>query len=162
MYTTSTVKQILGRKGNKVWSINADDTVYDALREMAEKNIGALLIYKEDKIVGIFSERDYARKLALRNKKDRSTPVSEVMTKKVIGVGLDQRADECLALMTDKFIRHLPVVDDRRKVVGVISIGDVVKEILADQTFIIDQLLNYITVEEIKPPVPEKSAVELT
>ena len=162
MYTTSTVKQILRRKGNKIWSINADDTVYNALREMAEKNIGALLIYKEDKFVGIFSERDYARKLALRNKNDRSTLVSEVMTKKVIGVGMDQRAGECLALMTDKFIRHLPVVDDRREVVGVISIGDVVKQILTDQTFIIDQLVNYITVEEIKPPVPEKSAVELT
>lgn len=159
MYTTMTVKQILDRKGNQVWSITPGDSVFDALRYMAEKNVGALLVIEDEKIVGIFSERDYARKLVLKGKDERNTQVSEVMTKQVIGVGPDRKIDECLALMTGKFIRHLPVVDDDQQVVGVVSIGDLVKELISEQAFIIDNLLQYISGETTRPPLTEKSDI---
>jgi CBS domain-containing protein len=162
MYTTITVKQVLERKGSDVWSIDAEKSVFDALQLMTELNIGALLVVKDDQLVGIFSERDYARKLALKGKNERDTMVREVMTDHVIGVNMHQKIEECLALMTNKFIRHLPVVDDDKQIVGVISIGDLVKELTAEQAFIIDQLVQYIAGEAKKPPIPEKSEVELT
>jgi len=128
---------------------------------MAEKNIGAVVVIKENNPVGIFSERDYARKVALSGKNERDTMIKEVMTRQIIGVELNSGIDACLALMTGKFIRHLPVVNDEHKIVGVISIGDVVKELVADQEFVIDQLVHYITGEPTKLPVSAPSHVEL-
>jgi CBS domain-containing protein len=129
---------------------------------MAKNNIGALLVINDTKPVGIFSERDYARKLALKGKNERDTLVEEVMTSRVIGIQEHQDVDECLRLMTEKFIRHLPVVSEDGQVVGVISIGDVVKELVADQAFVIDQLVNYITGEKSNTPIPKKSDVEIS
>ena len=161
MYTTITVKQILDRKGYDIWSIDAGATILDALRKMADKNIGALLVFREEEFVGIFSERDYSRKASLTGRDDRETPVNDVMTKRVLAVKLDQKIDDCLALMTGKFVRHLPVLDDDRNIVGVISIGDVVKELIAEQEFVIDQLAIYIDGEKPHPPVLEKSNSEV-
>lgn len=161
MYTTVTVKQILDRKGHQVWSIHPGASILDALRFMAAKNIGALMVIEDGRVVGIFSERDYARKVVLLGRNERNTLVSEVMTTQVIGIKLDRKIEECLALMTGKFIRHLPVVDAAGQIVGVISIGDVVKEIIAEQVFVIDSLVNYITGEKEKPPVPEPNPVEM-
>ena len=156
MYTTITVKQILDRKGYAVWSIDANAKVYMALQMMADKNIGALLVIENSKPAGIFSERDYARRLVLKGKNEHDTPVKEIMTEPIIAIKLDQKMEACLALMTEKRIRHLPVVDQERQIIGIISIGDVIKEITAEQTFIIDQLIQYIAGENRKPPVPKK------
>jgi CBS domain-containing protein len=160
MYTHVTVKQILERKGSQVWSVEPDASVLEALQFMSEKNIGALVVLQDENTVGIFSERDYARKIALQGKNERETLVQDVLTHQVIGVEMDYEIDACLALMTDKFIRHLPVVEDG-KIVGVISIGDVVKELVAEQKFVIDQLVHYISGEQQKPAIPEPSGVEL-
>lgn len=162
MYTTVTVKQILDRKGYEVWSIDSGATVFDALYLLADKNVGALLVVEDNQPVGIFSERDYARKLVLNGKHERDTLVKEIMTDQVIVVKLEQMTDECLALMTGKFIRHLPVVDADGQIVGVVSIGDVVKELIVDQAFVIDQLVNYISGEKEKPHIPGKSKVQLS
>lgn len=140
-----TVKQILEEKGYQIWSVSPDDNVYDALKIMAEMNIGALLVLEEENLVGILSERDYARKVILRGKSSMDTPVREIMTPRVLYVRLDQSIEDCMALMTDKRIRHLPVFE-KDKLVGVISIGDVVKAIISHQEFVIEQLENYITV----------------
>jgi CBS domain-containing protein len=161
MYTTVTVKQILDRKGFDVWSLDADMSVLDALEFMAVKNIGAVIVIENNKPVGIFSERDYARKIALKGRNERHTRLKEVMTDQVIGVEPHYELDTCLALMTDKFIRHLPVIDDESQIVGVISIGDIVKQLVAEQSFVIDQLVHYITGEQVKPPIPEPKSVEL-
>lgn len=141
-----TIRHCLQNKGNHIWSIPPDAQVYDALSLMADKNIGALLVMEADRLVGIFSERDYARKVILQGKSSRETKVHEIMTKQVICVHLDQSIEESMALMTDKHIRHLPVLDND-ELVGVISIGDVVKEIIAEQEFVINQLENYISGE---------------
>jgi CBS domain-containing protein len=161
MYTNTTVKQILEHKGDEVWSLTPDTPVFDALQFLAEKNIGAVVVLQGDVPVGIFSERDYARKVRLQDLDERATRLENVMTREVIGVTADTEISVCSALMTNKFIRHLPVVDEDHKIVGVISIGDVVKELLAEQEFVIDQLVNYISGEQKKPPVPEPSSVEL-
>jgi CBS domain-containing protein len=161
MYTNTTVKQILERKGYKVWSLAPDTTVFDALQFLAKKNIGAVVVLQDEVPVGIFSERDYARKVHLKDRDERTTRLAEVMTRQVIGVTPDTEVSVCSALMTNKFIRHLPVVDADHKIVGVISIGDVVKELIAEQEFVIDQLVNYISGEQEKPPVPEPTNVEL-
>ncbi|MDX1436090.1 MAG: CBS domain-containing protein [Anaerolineales bacterium] len=160
MYTNVTVRQILHRKGNQVWSVKPDDSVLDALRFMDKKNIGAVVVIEDDILVGIFSERDYARKVALKGRSEAETLVRDVMTEKVIGVGLDHGIEACLALMTGKFIRHLPVVHEG-SIIGVISIGDVVKEILAEQNFVIDQLVNYISGGSASPTVPGPSETDL-
>ena len=160
MYTNTTVNQILARKGSQVWSVEPDVSVLDALRFMSEKNIGALVVLQDEIPVGIFSERDYARKIALQGKDERGTRVQEVMTHEVICVEKDYEMDACLALMTNKFIRHLPVAEDD-KVVGMISIGDVVKELVAEQKFVIDQLVHYISGKRQKPAIPDPSEVEL-
>jgi CBS domain-containing protein len=139
-----TVGKYLEQKGRQVWSVSPDATVYEALEVMAEKNIGAVLVMEEGQPVGIFSERDYARKVVLRGRSTRETPVSEVMTEKVLGVSPERTIDDCMALFTEKHIRHLPVVKDDQ-VVGVISIGDVVKSIISHQEYVIDQLEDYIT-----------------
>ncbi|HEY5572425.1 MAG TPA: CBS domain-containing protein [Anaerolineales bacterium] len=140
-----TVKQILDEKGYEIWSVSPDDSVYDALKNMADKNIGALLVLEGDELVGIISERDYARKVMLKGKSSMDTPVRDIMTPRVLYIRTNQSIEECMALMTDKRIRHLPVFD-QENLVGVISIGDVVKAIISHQEFVIEQLENYITV----------------
>lgn len=139
-----TVRQILKNKGSQAWSTEPQVTVYAALQLMAEKDIGALLVLEDGKLVGIFSERDYARKVILHGKTSAETRVSEIMTSGVVTVGPDQTIGECMALMTEKRFRHLPVVEGNR-VLGVVSIGDVVKAIISDQQFVISQLEGYIT-----------------
>ena len=139
-----TVSELLSAKGNSIWSTRPNATVYEALQIMAERNIGALLVLESGKVEGIFSERDYARKVALQGKPALETPVREVMTSKVIGVEQNRTIDECMALMTEKRIRHLPVLDGDR-LIGIISIGDVVKEVILDQQFTISLLEEYIT-----------------
>ncbi len=140
-----TVKELLRNKGYQVYSIGPDATVYEALTLMAEKDVGALLVLDNaGQLVGILSERDYARKIVLKGKTSRETPVREIMTEKVVWVRPDQTIEECMALMTNKHIRHLPVMEEGR-LLGVISIGDVVKDIISEQEFVIEQLENYIT-----------------
>lgn len=140
---TATVRDLL-RGRCDVYSVRPDDTVYDALRLMADKNIGAVLVLADQKIAGIFSERDYARKVILLGKTSKETRVSEIMTSGVIAVEPDWTAEQCMALMTTKRIRHLPVVD-RERLVGIISIGDVVRAVVDDQQFTISSLQRYIT-----------------
>lgn len=126
-----------------VYTIAPTATVFDALKLMAEKEIGALLVMDGDKVVGIFTERDYARKVALMARSSRETLVREVMTSPVMYVRPDQTSEECMALMTENRLRHLPVMDHGR-LIGLISIGDLVKDIISEQQFIIEQLEHYI------------------
>ncbi len=140
----TTVKYLLQRKGNEIWSTSSDATVFEALQLMAEKDIGALVVIDNEKLTGIFSERDYARKVILQGKSSRETLVQEIMTKDVITVQAAQSVADCMGLMTDKHIRHLPVLDND-ELVGIISIGDVVKEIISEQGYLIEQLENYIS-----------------
>ena len=140
----TTVKQLIQRKGNQIWSVQPDTIVFDALYYMAEKRVGALLVFSGDQLVGIFSERDYARKVILEGRSSHETTVSEIMTENVVCVRPSQSVTDCMALMTDKRIRHLPVIDGNNTI-GIISIGDVVKEIISEQEFVISQLENYIT-----------------
>lgn len=140
----TTVAQVLQEKGCNVWSIAPDATVYEALELLAEKDVGALLVLEDSKVVGIISERDYARKVALKGRVSRDTLVREIMTDKVYYVRPEQTIEECMALMTAERVRHLPVlVDDQ--LVGIVSIGDVVKAVISDQKFLIQQLEQYIT-----------------
>ncbi len=139
-----TVHEILLNKGNQVWTISPDSTVYDALKLMSEKEIGAVLVCEGDSIKGIMSERDYARKIILQGKLSKETKISEIMSDKVIYVNPDMRTNECMALMINKKIRHLPVLENQ-KLAGLISIGDVVKAVIDEKEFLIDQLVNYIT-----------------
>lgn len=140
-----TVREILRHKGTTVWWVTPETLVYDALRLMAEKEVGALLVKgDEGGLAGILSERDYARKVILKGRSSLDTPVREIMTPHVVCVRPDQTVDECLALMTAKRIRHLPVIVDR-DVAGIISIGDLVKASLDEKDFLIQQLESYIT-----------------
>lgn len=138
------VRHILDSKGNEIWSIKPRDSVLDAIKLMAEKKIGALLVMEDDRLGGIVSERDYARKVILRGKSSRDTPVEDIMTARVVITNPQETVENCMALMTQKRVRHLPVVEDGR-VVGVLSIGDLVKAIIAEQQFQIEQLENYIS-----------------
>lgn len=138
-----TVQQLLESKRHGVASVTPDTTVLEALKVMAEKEIGAVLVLDGETLAGIFSERDYARKVVLQGKASKDTPVREIMTEKVVCVRPEQTIDQCMGLMTDKRIRHLPVLQAKR-VVGVISIGDVVKEMLVEKEFVIQQLESYI------------------
>jgi CBS domain-containing protein len=138
-----TVMQLLQTKGQDIWSITPDALVIDALKLMAEKRVGALLVLEAGQVVGIISERDYARKVSLLGKSSKTTPVREIMTQRVVYVRPEQTIEDCMALMTDKRIRHLPVLADDQ-LIGVISIGDVVKAVISEQEFIIAQLENYI------------------
>lgn len=141
-----TLKQLIeSKKGRKLAAISPDDTVLEALAVMAEVDVGALLVLDGQRLVGVFSERDYARKVILQGKASRQTKVSEVMTGKVIYVKQNSTVEECMAIMTEKHIRHLPVLDDNLAVLGIVSIGDVVKEMVSQQRFIIGQLESYIT-----------------
>ena len=138
------VSQLLTAKGHDVWSIAPDTTVLKALQLMADRKIGALLVLDDDKLLGVFSERDYARKVILKGKSSNDTPVRDVMSSNTVCVVPDQTTELCMSLMTEKRVRHLPVVDDD-KVVGIISIGDVVKAVIADREDVIEQLEQYIT-----------------
>jgi CBS domain-containing protein len=139
-----TVRDMLRAKGRDVWSVPPGATVYDALELMAAKNIGAVLVLDNERLVGIMSERDYARKVTLLGKTSKDTPVSEIMTSRVLYVNPDQTIQECMALMTEKRIRHLPVMENDR-VIGVVTIGDVGRAIISDQQFMLAQLEHYIT-----------------
>jgi CBS domain-containing protein len=139
-----TVRDILKVKGHNVWCVEVGSTVFEALGRMAEKEVGALVVMDGARLAGIISERDYARKVILLGRTSPNTLVEEIMTSHVAYTHLDQAIEECMAIMTDKRIRHLPVFDEG-KLVGIISIGDLVKSIIADQQFIIEQLERYIT-----------------
>ena len=138
------VRSIIQAKGNAVYSISPDDTVYAALELLVEKNIGALVVLSDGKFVGIFTERDYARKVILKGRSSKETLIGEIMTESPITVNCDDTIEHCMKLMTNKFIRHLPVVDNE-KLTGLISIGDVVKYIIDEQKYIIENLEHYIT-----------------
>ena len=138
------VKELLKEKGHEVWSVPPDTTVLDAIELMRDKNIGALLVMDKDHLLGIVTERDYARKVILEGKYSRDIPVSEVMTRDVIYVEQDQSVQECLSLMTYRFLRHLPVVEEG-VVTGIISIGDVVKAVVNEQGGDVDHLVRYIS-----------------
>ena len=139
-----TVRDILEVKGHDVWRVPFEATVFDALQLMAEKEVGALVVVDGPKPVGIISERDYARKVILHGRASPTTLVKEIMTSHIVYTHPDQPIEECMAIMTDKRIRHLPVMDES-KLVGIISIGDLVKTIIAEQRFTIEQLERYIT-----------------
>ena len=140
----TTVRQVLQAKGNDVWSIAPEKSVYEALQMMADKQVGALLVLEGEKVVGIFSERDYARKIALVGLSSKDTTVRDRMTESVLYVTPEKTVEDCMALMTDKHVRHLPVLETDQ-LIGIVSIGDVVKRIISDQQFTIDQLERYVT-----------------
>ncbi len=137
------VRDILGVKGDAIWSTTSKASVYEALEKMAEKNIGALVVLDNTELVGIFSERDYARDIILKDRVSKQTLVAEIMTREVVCVGPTENMEKCMLLMTSKRCRHLPVIEDDQ-VIGVISIGDVVKSIISDQEIAIHELENYI------------------
>ena len=138
------VRNILQSKNNLTISVCPDDTVFVALELMVDKNVGALLVMEGENFIGIFTERDYARKVILKGKASKETLIREIMTEDPVTVSLDNTIEDCMRLMTNKFIRHLPVMDNG-KLVGIISIGDVVKFIIEEQRFIIENLEHYIT-----------------
>jgi CBS domain-containing protein len=138
------VWQLLEKKGREVWSISPNDTVYQALEFLASKDVGAVIVLDRGKVAGIFSERDYARRVVLQGKKSTDTPVREVMSTDVLYVSPSFSVEECMAVMTENHIRHLPVLDGDQ-LVGVISIGDLVKSVISTQSFMIEQLENYIS-----------------
>ena len=140
------VAELLERKGNDIWSVSPDTPVFEALQLMSVKNCGAVLVLEEEHLVGILSERDYARKVILKGKSSKETLVAEIMSSEVVCIQPTHTIDDCMALMTDKRIRHLPVMEkEKDTLVGLISIGDVVQEVILEQEFIIHQLENYIS-----------------
>lgn len=139
----TTVRKLLDEKGHDVWSVHPDDTVLDAIQKMADNSIGSLVVIEDDKPVGIFTERHYARNVFLKGKSSPKTPVREIMTTRVVCAQPEQTVEECMAVMTDKRVRHLPVLDEDR-LVGIVSIGDLVKSVIAEQKFTIEQLEHYI------------------
>lgn len=140
----TTVAQILQiKENNEVFSIAPDAPVLDAIKTMAEKRIGALLVMSDEKIIGIVTERDYARKVVLLGRSSRDTPVRDIMSAPVMYVGPENTNEQCMALMTENRLRHLPVIDNDR-LLGMLSIGDLVKNIISEQRFVIEQLEHYI------------------
>ena len=139
----ATVRQILDTKGHDVATIGPDDTVYDAIKKMADENIGSLVVMDGERIAGIITERDYARNVILKGKASPDTQVTDIMSTRVICAWPDQSVEECMVVMTDKAVRHLPVLENKR-LVGLVSIGDLVKSIISDQKFKIEQLERYI------------------
>jgi len=139
------VSQLLAQKNPELYALRPEDPVIAAIQMMVDKSVGALLVMDGEQLVGIFSERDYARKVVLLGKTSKDTPVAEIMTDKVMYVTPANTVQECMALMTQGHFRHLPVLDDEQKVIGVVSIGDLVAETICEQQFIIDQLKHYIT-----------------
>ena len=143
MDVSGTIEVILNNKPRAIWSVSPDATVYDAIALMAEKNVGALLVMEEEKLAGIISERDYSRKVMLKGKTSRNSYVREIMTRELTIAHPRETVEECLRFMTDKHIRHLPVVADG-KLLGVISIGDLVKHVISTQSAALEQLKDYI------------------
>lgn len=137
------IKEILAVKGHSVWAVSPESTVFEAIEVMADKGVGALAVTLDEKLVGIVSERDYARKVILKGQSSRETFVREIMSTEVVCVSGEEKVDECMALMTEKRVRHLPILDGD-KLVGMISVGDLVKTIISEQTFTIEQLEGYI------------------
>ena len=140
----TTVQRLLQHKGHTVWSIPPDASVFEAVQLMADKRVGALMVVDRNELVGVISERDYAREIVLKDRVSRDTPVSAIMTQRVLYVRPQQTLEECMALMTEKHLRHLPVLDNSR-LVGVVSMRDVVKDLIAEKEFLIEQMENYIT-----------------
>ena len=141
---SGTVGSVLKRKGSEVWFVTPDQNVYEAIERMADKAVGALLVILDGKLVGIISERDYARKVILKGRSSRTALVKEIMTSPVIFVTPDQAVDECMGIMTRNRIRHLPIMENER-VLGVVSIGDLVKWVVSEQEETIEHLQNYIS-----------------
>ena len=139
-----TVKQLLDSKGTNYLAISPDSSVYEAIEMMAGNQVGSLLVMSNDKLKGIITERDYSRKIILKGKSSKNTSVSEIMAKNVLCAKPEQTVEQCMALMTDKHVRHLPVVDNN-EIIGIISIGDLVKSIISEQKFMIEQLEHYIS-----------------
>lgn len=140
-----TLKQLLADKPTNLATTTPDDTVYHALCIMAEYNVGALLVLEGEQLVGIFSERDYARKQIRNHRSSKETPVRDLMSARVAYVSLNTSLEECMSLMTEKRFRHLPVLDEQGKVLGILSIGDLVKETISAQKFLIEELERYIS-----------------
>jgi len=137
------VRQLLKDKGDQVWTISGGSTVLDGLKLMVEKRIGSVLILDGEKLIGIFTERDYSQKFGPEPRKPETTLLEDVMTRELITVNLDQTVKECMVLMTENHIRHLPVINEGR-LVGIISVGDVVKDVIEELEFHVEQLKNYI------------------
>ena len=144
MIETTSISEILAHKGSQVWSVTPETSVYDAVKMMAEKNIGALAVMEGERVVGIISERDYTRKVVLQGKASKSTQVREIITGQVVSVTRNHTVPDCLRLMTTHRIRHLPVIEDG-KLVGLVSIGDLVNSVISAQRTTIEQLQTYIT-----------------
>ena len=140
----TTIAQLLNAKGKQIWLVEPKATIFEALEIMSEKGIGALLVMEDGKLKGIFSERDYARKVILKGKSSKETPVGELMTKKVFYIDPQKTTNDCMAMMTAKRIRHVPVIEDNQ-VMGIVTIGDVVNQIISEQEVTINHLENYIT-----------------
>jgi len=138
-----TINQLLLNKGSQVETVATDATVFEALAIMADKEIGSLVVMQDDKPVGLFSERDYARNIILKGRTSKQTQVSEVMSSHVVVAHPEQTVEDCMAIMTEKRVRHLPVMQDNQ-LIGIISIGDLVKAIIENQQFVIEQLVSYI------------------
>jgi CBS domain-containing protein len=139
----TTIRQLLREKGHKICSVGPESTVYDAVRKMADEDIGSLVVMEGGKIVGIITERHYARNVVLKGRTSPATRVRDVMENKVLYAQPDQSVEECMAIMTDKRVRHLPVIEQGKEI-GLVSIGDLVKSIISDQKFTIDQLEHFI------------------
>ena len=140
----ATVKQLLDQKGHEILSIGPDETVFDAIQKMADNNVGSLIVTQGEKLIGIITERHYARNVFLKGRSSPKTTVREIMSTHVVCARPEQSVEECMAVMTDKAVRHLPVLENKQ-LIGVISIGDLVKSIISDQKFVIEQLEHYIT-----------------
>ncbi len=138
-----TVSQLLENKGHDIWSVSPRSTVLEAIKLMADKGIGSVIVLSDNQLKGILSERDYTCKVILKGRSSSDTPVADIMQSKVICARPDSSMEECMVLMTEKKIRHLPVIDDQA-IVGMISIGDIVKEIISEQQYMIEQLESYI------------------
>ena len=139
----ATISQVLDKKGHEVFSVGLDETVYDSIKKMADKNVGSLVVMEGNKLIGIITERHYARNVVLKGRASPTTPVRDIMETNVVFARPDQSVEECMAIMTEQAVRHLPVIE-QGNVVGMISIGDLVKEKIADQTFVIEQLVQFI------------------
>lgn len=139
----TTVRQLLDQKGRNVWSIHPDATVFEAVAKMDEKDVGSLVVMDGEKLVGIVTERHYARNIVLKGKASPTTPVGEIMERRVVCATPEQTVEQCMAVMSEKHVRHLPVLEGE-KMIGIISIGDLVKNIIGDQKFIIEQLIHFV------------------